>query len=51
MIDAAEYGCLIWHLSVMVYHPAQQSRVESATAFLGLEQPMEPPILLEVDLK
>jgi len=29
----------------------QQSRVESATAFLGLEQPMEPPILLEVDLK
>ena len=29
----------------------QQSRVESATAFLGLEQPMEPPILLEVDVK
>ena len=29
----------------------QQSRVESATAFLGLEQPKEPPILLEVDLK
>lgn len=29
----------------------QQSRVESATAFLGLEQPMEPPVLLEVDVK
>ena len=29
----------------------QQSRVESATAFLGLEQPMEQPILLEVDVK
>lgn len=29
----------------------QQSRVESATAVLGLEQPLEPPILLEVDHK
>ena len=29
----------------------QQSRVESATAFLGLEQPMEPPVVLEVDVK
>ena len=29
----------------------QQSRVESATAVLGLEQPIEPPILLEVNNK
>jgi len=29
----------------------QQSRVVSATAFLGLEQPIEQPILLEVDVK
>jgi hypothetical protein len=27
----------------------QQSRVERATADLGLEQPMGPPILLKVD--
>jgi hypothetical protein len=29
----------------------QQSRVESATAFLGLQQPIEPPVILEVDVK